>query len=195
MVDWDTGINITDAWHHFLFMTSGEGEIVYYYDNVSQGIRFVVTTFYIEVVGQAGGSNGWTGPLSEFAVFEKALSERERAVLYNDGIISPRSPLLVGGLRAYWPLDDAETGEVPATIVDAAGIGGYDGTPHDDPVGYGEEAIMLGCGPLRTRSVFLCDVDLAKLELARAAPIAAARSGEPMHVATAPSTVVRMEDS
>ena len=191
---WTGGTGLTGAWHHFMFVADGAGNIEYFYDNGSQGSKSHATPFNItDIAGPV--VYGWTGPLSEFAVFEKALSVRERSIVYNNGIISPRSPLLVGDLRAYWPLDDAKTGAVPATIVDAAGIGGYDGTPQDDPVGYGKEAIMLGGGPLRTRSVFLCDVDLARLEIARAAPIAAAGSGQPMHVATAPSTVVRMEDS
>lgn len=148
-VYWDTGTAITGAWHHFMFVAHGDEDIEYFYDNVSRGIRDVATNFYIEVVGRALGTNGWTGPLSEFAVFDKALNATERARVYGGaaGIAVPRASIQVGDLAAYWPLDDAAKGLIPSTVRDASG-GGHNGTPVNAPVGHAMPTVHVGAWPL-----------------------------------------------
>ena len=119
-----TSVFTANTWHHVMvtYDNSGTDVIKVYVDNVEEKTqdRTVVNTVTDSRIGSYGGTQYWfPGHIDDVRIFDKALSEAERAALYNEGT-GTTAAVAAGNCLAWYKLDDflADT-----NVIDSSGNG------------------------------------------------------------------------
>lgn len=115
--DWTADVDFYDKWRHVVlqFWDNGYGIRGHLYlDGVQQAMRYPGhdIDFDIDYIGTAYTNRAYDfrGRLANFAVYDRKLTQAEIDLLYANGNIVPRMPLVVapGHLDLFFPMDAVE---------------------------------------------------------------------------------------